>query len=275
VSHNDLKAENLLVDPEGRIWLIDLEKMRRHQQPQRAEERLLEDIGRLLHPRSWRRSCDAAERFRERLGREPAVAAAVARVQPKKHPLVQPQLLTRGGDQKLTIVVPAGEDAGNLPACLQSLRDIADEIILADDGLDGSVLELACRYCCRVIQRAKESVIEHGNRSLAAAAHPWVLVVARDEQVSPDLSKELQCLLTDFPSSDGYRIERRRMYPTHFRNYGLFRDAAPVRLFRRGLGAFVILRELPQIELNSERIGRLNSVLVCNNQRQLPERTAA
>ena len=71
VSHNDLKAENLLVDLEGRVWLIDLEKMRRHRHHGETRRRQVRNAGDLLHPRNWRTVPAAAEIFRRQILQTP------------------------------------------------------------------------------------------------------------------------------------------------------------------------------------------------------------
>jgi hypothetical protein len=262
-THNDLKPENLMVDPAGRVWLIDLEKARCHERPESVRERLLEDLNRFLHARNWRENREAGELFRKRLAEHPAVLASLAQVRPKKHPICEAQPFDRGNEHKLSVLVVSPKSAANLRSCIDSFRDIADEIVVADSEATEETRQLLTRLRCRLVERIDqaENATDFRNRALTETRHPWILVVEGDERVSPDLSKEIQCLLTAGPQVEAYRIPCRRTYLGHVSKYGVFRSEAPMRLFRRGLGRFVAHRTRIRIRTRVTQPGRTKSKL--------------
>lgn len=247
VSHNDLKPENLLIDPTNQIWLIDLEKMRRHNAVQPARTRLLEDLNRLLHARNWRENRMAAEIFRDRLLRTPAVSAALAAARTTHHPLVDSGALDRGAENRLSVIVVDPGSPQQLQECVESFRDFADEWLVA--GADAA-------------DNASKTTIDEANRALAAARHPWVLVVRGNERVSPDLAKEIPCLLTAGPKSDACRIELRRVVLGRAIRYGAWRGNASVRLARKQTAAFVINAGQVELQSSSARVEPLKSKLM-------------
>jgi glycosyltransferase involved in cell wall biosynthesis len=270
VSHNDLKPENLLIDAADNVWLIDLEKMRRHQHRDDSLKRLLEDLNRLMHPRNWRDNPTAGEQFRQRLLAEPVVAEALDRFQPAGHLLVKPVEVDPDRRNRLSVLVISPQSAANLRACVDSFRDVADQIVVCGDCQDDETQELARTLGAELVEpvfadehaATPESIASLRNRALAAARDPWVLVVEGDERVSPDLAKEIQCTLTAATRCDAYRIQRRRLYLGHVNRFGEHRQDAPIRLFRNGLGGFQAQRGRPILQVHAEKIGRLKSKLM-------------
>ena len=264
ISHNDLKPENLMIDGAGQVWLIDLEKMRRHSSVEPARVRLLEDLKRLLHPRNWRENREAAELFRKRLSEHSVVIAALGQVRPSKHPLIDSRPFDRGQENKLSVLVVSPKDVQNLRACVETFRDIADQIVVADRQPTASMRALIDQLGCQLLEPTDETegAAQFHNRALGQTKHPWVLVVEGDERVSPDLAKEIQCLLTESVQEDAYRITRRRVYLGHVSKFGPFRGESPARLFRRERGKFVDHRVRVRLEVCSKQPGRLKSKLI-------------
>lgn len=234
VSHNDLKPENFQVDDEGRVWLIDLEKMRHHKSLSAMLPKLREDAKRFLHPRLWHVAPDAAEIFRQRLLETTAAGQAALASRDDRHPLVQTVPVEPAMKNKLTVLIPCKDEVKNIRACIESVRDIADEILVADSGsTDGTLDVVRSLGDCRIIEREYINSADFKNWAIPQAEHPWVLVVDADERVTPDLAKEIQCILAGEPDQDGYRIERRTYFFGHLIKYGNCWSDSPLRLFRR------------------------------------------
>jgi hypothetical protein len=66
VSHGDMKASNFVIDPQGVLWLIDLDGMRRYHAPLLFRRERRNDMACFM--RNWQDDPKAAEVFRSRLG---------------------------------------------------------------------------------------------------------------------------------------------------------------------------------------------------------------
>ncbi|MDN4601241.1 glycosyltransferase [Paenibacillus sp. F6_3S_P_1C] len=74
------------------------------------------------------------------------------------------------------------DEARSLQRCLDAIRDVVDEIILVDTGSTDDTIDIARRYGAVIINAAWTGDFSTArNLSLAAATHPWILVLDADE----------------------------------------------------------------------------------------------
>ncbi len=264
ISHNDLKTENFLIDLAGRLWLIDLEKVRRHGNFEEVRRRHAEDAVRLLHPRNWRTNPAAAEIFREQLLQTAAGKQYTAGPGGAAHPLTRPAPAFNRPAQLLTVLTPCRNHELVIADCLNSVRDIADEILVVDTGSTDRTLQIARKYdSCRVIHRTgADDGTDFENRAAEHARHAWILRILPNERVSPDLAVEIQQLLASEPAEDGFKVTRRYCYWGQLLRYGMFRNDSSVRLYRREKGHFELRNGRFEVVISSGKSGRLLSKLV-------------
>ena len=73
-----------------------------------------------------------------------------------------------------------------LSDCLQSIREIADEIILVDTGSTDRTVEIAGAFGCRVIHHEWQNDFSLArNTGITAANGKWILCIDADERLSP------------------------------------------------------------------------------------------
>lgn len=238
-----------MVDPTGRVWLIDLENARRHRDKKSLRISQTEDLRRLFHVRSWQANPAAADIFRQRLRETPAIQTAIAEPGGETHLLAPGAEFACVEPQRLTVLIPCRAAVVQLSNCVDAVRDFADEILLAipeaNDAAWTAAENLAdCRtfWCGRFDEKSFR-------RAVAAAQHSWVLVVEPDERVSPDLAKEIQFLLAENPTKRAYQVKRRSSLGRAMR-FGFFAADSTIRLVGRdgGVGSTLDgnLRHLPQ-----------------------------
>jgi glycosyltransferase involved in cell wall biosynthesis len=135
---------------------------------------------------------------------------------------------------RLTVIIPCKDEAKNIRACIESVRAVADEILVADSGSRDATLEIVKSLGgCRVVQREYINSANFKNWAIPQATHNWVLVVDADERVTPELANEIRSELAAGPRCDGYRINRDNYFFGHAIRHGICHDDAPLRLFRR------------------------------------------
>ncbi|MCC7084785.1 MAG: glycosyltransferase family 2 protein [Pirellulales bacterium] len=136
--------------------------------------------------------------------------------------------------QRLTVLIPAKNERRNLRLCVESVRPIADEILVADSGSTDDTVELARSLGCRVIQREFIDFSNFKNWAIPQAAHPWVLIVDADERVTPELADETRRVLAENSSQiDAYWIYRDTYFLGHRLRYGECLNDKVMRLLRR------------------------------------------
>jgi hypothetical protein len=64
--HGDMKASNFIVDPEGRLWLIDLDGLRQYRSAMWLRRERRNDLARFM--RNWQEHPEVAATFRARIG---------------------------------------------------------------------------------------------------------------------------------------------------------------------------------------------------------------
>jgi cellulose synthase/poly-beta-1,6-N-acetylglucosamine synthase-like glycosyltransferase len=85
----------------------------------------------------------------------------------------------------LSMIVKNGE--ATLARCLDSVKGIADEIVIADTGSTDRTAEIARRYGANVFSIPWENDFAKArNRSLAQVRSDWVLMMDADEILDPD-----------------------------------------------------------------------------------------
>lgn len=91
----------------------------------------------------------------------------------------------------LTAIIPARNEAAVIERALQSIR-FADEVVLIDSESTDQTVALAKKQGARIVKRKFDNFSAQKNFAIRQASHPWVLVADADEEVTPDLGREIQ-----------------------------------------------------------------------------------
>lgn len=135
---------------------------------------------------------------------------------------------------KLTVLITCKDERRNIRECIESVRGIADEILVADSGSTDGTLELVHSLGgCRIIEREYINPADFKNWAIPQAAHPWVLILDADERVTPELAEEIRFLLGSRPACDGYALRRRNFLLGYKVRYSGWGTTTILRLIRR------------------------------------------
>jgi glycosyltransferase involved in cell wall biosynthesis len=159
---------------------------------------------------------------------------------------------------KLTVLIPCKDEIQHIGACIDSVRTIADEILVADSGsTDGTLEYIRERGDCRLLQRDYVNSANFKNWVIPQARHDWVLVVDADERVTPHLAHEIHWLMATEPLCDGYSLRRDNYFLGHPIRHSGWNTSRLVRLFRREGSRYEVRRVHANVVVASGRIGRL------------------
>jgi glycosyltransferase involved in cell wall biosynthesis len=135
---------------------------------------------------------------------------------------------------KITAAIITLNEEHNLPRALESLQDVADEVVVVDSGSTDRTRELAIAAGARFITHDWLGYARQKNFAAAQAAHDWVLSLDADEALSPELRSEIATLRSG-PMGEfaGYSIPRLAHYCGRWiRHSGWYPDRK-VRLYDR------------------------------------------
>ncbi|HKV63612.1 MAG TPA: glycosyltransferase family 2 protein [Candidatus Acidoferrum sp.] len=144
----------------------------------------------------------------------------------------------------------------NLPRALTSVVGIADEIVVVDCGSQDRTAEIAREFGAKLITKAWTNFAEQKNAAVAAASHDWILSLDADEELTPELRKELFEWKGKEPAYPVYEFARRAWYVVGWiRHSGWYPDRQR-RLFRRDAACFSgIVHESLQFQGKAGRLG--------------------
>lgn len=162
--------------------------------------------------------------------------------------------------RQLTALIPCKNERLNIRPCIESVRRIADEILIADSGSTDGTLEIVEQMGgCRVIHREYVHSGDFKNWAIPQSTHPWVLIVDADERVTPELAAEIKRVLAGSPDSDGYWIYRANYFMGHRIRFSGWATDCCLRLFRRDLSRYVGDNDHAEVQVATGRVGRLRS----------------
>jgi len=163
----------------------------------------------------------------------------------------------------LSVVLATYNEEANLVGCLDSIKDLADEIIIVDGNSTDKTVEIAEKYDAKIkITTNKPNF--HINKQIAIdmATKDWILQLDGDEQVSEEQKKEIREILeNDFEKFNGYWIPRKNWFLGRFLMKGGQYPDYQLRFYRKGKG------RLPQKDVHEQavvdgKVGYLKSALL-------------
>ena len=88
--------------------------------------------------------------------------------------------------------------------CLESVKNLVDEIVIVDTGSTDRTMDIAREYGAKIIQHAwNEDFSEARNISLKHATGNWALWLDADEEIAPDSGRHFRSAMENAPSTLG------------------------------------------------------------------------
>ncbi len=113
----------------------------------------------------------------------------------------------------LSVAIITLDEEDNLPRCLESVRDVASEIIVIDSGSRDKTAEIVRRAGGIFEFHPWAEHVAQKNIALRRCSQAWVLALDADEALSPELAGSIRQLFAGGePSRAGYWVNRRTYY---------------------------------------------------------------
>ena len=135
----------------------------------------------------------------------------------------------------LSLCLITKNEEHNIAGCLESAREIADEIVLVDTGSVDATIEIAAGYGTRIFEVPwRENFAAAKNETLRHATGDWILALDADERLTATGRGKIHRLL-EHPEHDAYLLQLRSPYKLTdtFRRTS---TGLAVRLFRNNIG---------------------------------------
>lgn len=180
--------------------------------------------------------------------------------------------------QTLSVVLATFNEEKNLASCLDSVKDIADEIIIVDGTSTDKTIEIAKKYGAKIkITTNKPNFHINKQMAIDMATKDWILQLDADEHISPELKDEILGILDEEnrklsekpratshelrASYNGYWMPRKNLFLGRFLMKGGQYPDYTLRLYKNGKG------RLPQKDVHEQaivdgKVGYLKSALL-------------
>jgi len=159
----------------------------------------------------------------------------------------------------ISAVILAKNEEKNLPDCLESIRQLANEIVVIDDNSTDKTIEIAKEFEAKVFTHSlSNDFAQQHNFGLGKAKGDWVLFIDADERVTPDLKKEI-ILTVKKQNKVGFYLKRQEFFNGKPLKHGETTHYL-LRLGRKGKGKWQ--REVHETWEIKGEIGKLKNPLL-------------
>ena len=113
---------------------------------------------------------------------------------------------------KLSVGIITFNEENRIGKTLDSVREIADEIIIIDSESTDKTVEIALSKGAKVFVEKWKGYGPQKNSVLEKCKGEWILLIDADEVISPQLKEKIKIIInSENPSSDVYKIKLRNI----------------------------------------------------------------
>jgi glycosyltransferase involved in cell wall biosynthesis len=166
----------------------------------------------------------------------------------------------------LSIAIATYNEEKNIARCLDSVKKIADEIVIVDGHSADRTVQIAKKYSHVKIISTTNKPIFHLNKQVAinSCHSDWILQLDADEIPSRELVGEISTILkagNETNLKDGYWINRKNYFLGRFLTKGGVYPDPTIRIYKNGKGKLPCKDVHEQAEINGT-IGYLKNDLL-------------
>lgn len=151
---------------------------------------------------------------------------------------------------KLSATILTHNEASHIEACLDSLRQVADEIVVVDSFSTDSTVQICQAHGCKVTQRRMTGFGAQRQYATSLTSHPYVLALDADEALSPALRNSILELKSQGFGHRGYKMPRLNFFCGYAVKHAGWYPDHQVRLFDKRYASWSLS------EINEEVIFR-------------------
>lgn len=135
---------------------------------------------------------------------------------------------------KISVVINTRNEEKNLPRALQSVKSLADEVVVVDMHSTDKTCEIAKRTGAKVYIHPETGYVEPArNFAISKATGDWILILDADEEIPIKLAKGLKKLIKN-PKASFYRIPRKNIIFGKWIKHSRWWPDHNIRFFKKG-----------------------------------------
>lgn len=139
----------------------------------------------------------------------------------------------------ISVVISAYNEEKNIKDCIESVENIASEVIVVDNSSQDKTAEIAKKAGAKVYKQENDpyKIDLQKNLGFEKASGEWILSLDADERVTPKLAQEIKKAIAEEDIS-GFFIPRKNIIFGKWIKNSIWWPDYQLRLFRRGKGKF-------------------------------------
>lgn len=137
---------------------------------------------------------------------------------------------------KISATVIAKNEEARISDCLNSLKAVADEIILVDSGSKDNTIAIAKSLGAKVIHHEFEGHVQQKNYAMEQAQYEWILSLDADEMLSAEAITALKKVKQESSTQDGFSLNRLNNYCGKWLRHGGWYPDRKIRLWKKAKG---------------------------------------
>jgi len=149
---------------------------------------------------------------------------------------------------QISVVIITFNEERNIARCLESVKDIADEIIVLDSFSKDKTKEICESFGVKFYEHAFDGHIQQKNRAITYATYPHILSLDADEALDETLKKSISEVRKNW-THDGYYMNRLTNYCGHWVRHCNWYPDTKLRLWDSRKGSWTGINPHDKYEL--------------------------
>jgi len=163
---------------------------------------------------------------------------------------------------KISAVIISFNEERDIARCLESVVDIADEVLVLDSFSTDGTKAICLKHGIRFEQHAFDGYVSQKNRAMQMATHDYILSLDADEALSEEARSEVERAKNEW-TNDGYIFNRRNSYCGHWMRFTSWYPDRKLRLFDRRKAIWTGMDPHDYVKMNpGSRVVRVKSDLL-------------
>ena len=137
----------------------------------------------------------------------------------------------------ISVVIITHNEEDNILRCLNSVQDVADEIVVVDSGSTDNTEKICKEFGVKFVHQEWLGYSEQKNFANSLAANDWILSIDADEEISDELKRSIYKYKNNhIPRDMAFSMNRLTNYCGHWiRHCGWYPDRK-IRIWNRTVG---------------------------------------